>query len=166
MRRPSSFGVTASRGRNASEKQFQIEGRGRKVRVFLRDRFALFRQSDVTAERAMRKRIQETVRRTGTTTDRAPATMEEADFHASGLTSRSKLRLRAMQRPLASDNASVFIAIGISDHDLLHKNAWATIALRMEHETVPRDGLLDELLEHLRSPLQIIGCFKKRHHGK
>ena len=65
-----------------SDQQFEIVGRGQRVRVFLRDGLALFGDPQVAAQRAMRQRFEETMRRTRTTADGAATAMEKAHLDA------------------------------------------------------------------------------------
>ena len=53
--------------------------------------------------------------------DRASASVEKPDFATSLIARQSESLLRLVEGPLTRENAAVFVAVAISDHDLLDR---------------------------------------------
>ena len=59
------------------------------------------------------------MRRTRAAAYRAAASVEKADPHAGIATQFRESSLRFLQAPLAGDDAGIFVAVAVADHDLL-----------------------------------------------
>jgi hypothetical protein len=93
------------------------------VRVFRRDHFALFGQTDLPVHRAGRLREDRLVARAAAAPDRAAAAVEQAQRDAVVFAQRAEkldqIDLGAVQLPVAGEAAAVLVAVGVAEHDVL-----------------------------------------------
>ena len=119
--------------------------------------------------------------RTGTATDRAAAAVEEAHARAVLGGAAADAFLGTMQSPLAGENAAVFVAVTVADHDLLGgaeftfgfgQGASEPLAAPREQVAVQptqagtRDRMIEKTEHDCRRALEVVDGFEERHDGK
>src|SRR5215469_13942172 len=81
--------------------------------------FSLFGDADLTGKASRRLRQDRGMRGPAAATDRSPSAMEETKFDAERLRGAMQLAMRLVKFPGAGEHATVFVGIGVAEHDLL-----------------------------------------------
>jgi hypothetical protein len=99
------------------------------------------------------------------TADGAAAAVEEPDANAGLASDFGEGILRAMQVPLAGEDAAVFVAIAVSDHDLLDEIDRPALGA-LEFQAATRHGMSEEFAKDIRAAFEVFDGFEQRHDRK